>query len=423
VSLTPTPLVATFSYNAIGNLTFKSDVGAYNYPAPGQPRPHGVTSVTGGSINATFTYDAKGNLVAGNGLTVTYTASNKAKTITRGTATVTFEHDPEHQRFAQSGPSGVTLYLSGMGVLAERFGQLGGPQRWTNYLMAGGRLVGIQVENADETTLTRWFHTYHLGSIAVITDETGAVTQRLSYDAWGLRRHPDGTPDPAGAIQSESTRGFTGHEHLAEVGLNPHERPRLRPAARPLRHPRPDDGGPVLHPGVEPVLVRRQLAGQLHRPLRLLLHGVLLEADVHAIGRFFRQSWGAIVQIAATAICTPVGLGPVCGAVAAAVVTGITSGDLGLAIRAGITAEAFTFVGNITGHQPTFGTADHVANIAGHALVGCASSVAQGGRCGPGALSGAVGSFASPLLRRLDYASGSCGTRRCWRLGISRRRR
>ena len=34
LSLSPTPLVATFSYNAIGNLTFKSDVGAYSYPAP-----------------------------------------------------------------------------------------------------------------------------------------------------------------------------------------------------------------------------------------------------------------------------------------------------------------------------------------------------------------------------------------------------
>jgi hypothetical protein len=50
------------------------------------------------------------------------------------------------------------------------------------------------------------------------------VTQRLSYDAWGLRRHPDGTPDPSGAIQAESTRGFTGPGsltigNLAEVGL------------------------------------------------------------------------------------------------------------------------------------------------------------------------------------------------------------
>jgi hypothetical protein len=54
VALNPTPLVATFSYNAIGNLTFKSDVGTYSYPAPGAPRPHGVTSVSGGVINTTF---------------------------------------------------------------------------------------------------------------------------------------------------------------------------------------------------------------------------------------------------------------------------------------------------------------------------------------------------------------------------------
>jgi hypothetical protein len=105
----------------------------------------------------------------------------------------------------------VTLYFQAMGVLAERFGQLGGPQRWTNYLIVGGRLIGIHVEDADATTLTRYFHTDHLGSIAVISDEVGAVVSggRLSYDAWGLRRQPDGTPDPAGAIT-----GFTGHDHL-----------------------------------------------------------------------------------------------------------------------------------------------------------------------------------------------------------------
>jgi hypothetical protein len=28
--------------------------------------------------------------------------------------------------------------------------------------MAGGRMIGIRVENADETTLTRYFHTDHL---------------------------------------------------------------------------------------------------------------------------------------------------------------------------------------------------------------------------------------------------------------------
>ncbi len=37
VALSPTPLVKTFAYNAIGNLTAKSDVGTYTYPAAGQP--------------------------------------------------------------------------------------------------------------------------------------------------------------------------------------------------------------------------------------------------------------------------------------------------------------------------------------------------------------------------------------------------
>jgi hypothetical protein len=33
VSLNPTPLVTTCSYNAIGNLLSTSDVGTHNYPA------------------------------------------------------------------------------------------------------------------------------------------------------------------------------------------------------------------------------------------------------------------------------------------------------------------------------------------------------------------------------------------------------
>jgi hypothetical protein len=41
--------------------------------------------------------------------------------------------------------------------------------------------------------------------------------------------------------------------------------------------------------------------------------------------------------------------------------------------------------------------------MAGHALVGCASAVASGGRCGPGALSAAAGSFAGPILRDLQF--------------------
>ena len=116
-----------------------------------------VGAARGPKRAATFAYDAKGNMTSGNGLGITYTAFNKPATITRGTASVSFDHDPEYQRYAQTNLSGVTLYIVGGGVLAERFAGSGGTVRWTNYLMVGGRYIGIQVENSDETRrLRRW---------------------------------------------------------------------------------------------------------------------------------------------------------------------------------------------------------------------------------------------------------------------------
>ena len=71
---------------------------------------------------------------------------------------------------------------------------------------------------ASESLSTRYFHTDHLGSISVITDN-GLVVERLSYDAWGKRRFPDGSDDTTGSITSQTTRGFTGQEQLSVSGL------------------------------------------------------------------------------------------------------------------------------------------------------------------------------------------------------------
>jgi hypothetical protein len=91
---------------------------------------------------------------------------------------------------------------------------------------------------------------------------------------------------------------------------------------------------------------------------------------------------------------------------ASAFVTGVTSGDLGQTLKAGfisaITAVAFNVVGDITlgpAHKvAAFGSARHLANIAGHAAVGCLSAVASGGKCGPGALAAGLSAAASPLI-------------------------
>src|SRR6202012_2055863 len=81
-------------------------------------------------------------------------------------------------------------------------------------------MVGVSLLNVgSETLTTRYFHTDHLGSISVITDESGNVSERLSYDAWGKRRYPNGADHPADAITSQTTRGFTNQEELSIAGL------------------------------------------------------------------------------------------------------------------------------------------------------------------------------------------------------------
>ena len=224
-------LTKTFSYNAIGNILSKTDIGTYTYPAAGQPRPHAVTSIVGSSMKTTFTYDANGNqtsaanqAVAGFGgrqsdqtiaaRSISYSSYNKPASITQGSRTISFVDDTEHQRFKQVTPEGTTLYIAAFGVMAE----LTGSTKWTDYLSVGSEKVGMRVL-AVTTVTTRYFHTDHLGSISVITNENGVVVERLSYDAWGTRRNPNGTVNTTGSITGQTTRGFTGHEHLSVAGL------------------------------------------------------------------------------------------------------------------------------------------------------------------------------------------------------------
>lgn len=64
----------------------------------------------------------------------------------------------------------------------------------------------------------RYLHKDHLGSIDTLTDETGQIVERLSYDAFGKRRQPNGQ-DAANLGAATTHHGYTGHEHLDGLGL------------------------------------------------------------------------------------------------------------------------------------------------------------------------------------------------------------
>ena len=72
-----------------------------------------------------------------------------------------------------------------------------------------------------------YWHKDHLGSLAATTDHAGAVTARYAYDPFGKRRYTNGRYDDFGAlivdwasdVSSGTDRGFTGHEHLDDIGI------------------------------------------------------------------------------------------------------------------------------------------------------------------------------------------------------------
>ncbi|MDF0584143.1 RHS repeat-associated core domain-containing protein [Bradyrhizobium yuanmingense] len=422
VNLTPTPVAKTFTYSAIGNMLSKSDVGTYNYPAAGQPRPHAVSSITNGLISTTFTYDLNGNQTSGLNRTIAWTSYNKPASITQGTRTISFVDDTEHQRFKQVTPEGTTLYIAGFGVLAEVTNPGTASQKWTDYLAVGNAKVGMRtLQTASETLTTRYFHVDHLGSISVITDENAMVVERLSYDAWGKRRNPNGTDDTTGSITSQATRGFTGEEQLSIGGLVHLNGRVYDPLLARFTSADPTVTDPMNMQGWN----RYSYVG--NDPLAFTDPNGFswLSSFFRSVTNFFRNNpiARAILQIGTTILLNVVlpgagllaagsmGLAVASAAGGAMIATGLSGGNLGQVLKAGLiagaTAAAFYGVGELTGHTPAFGTAKYAANVAGHSAVGCASSVASGGSCSSGALSGAVGSALSPLTQKIFPDAGT----------------
>jgi RHS repeat-associated protein len=409
--------VKNFAYDATGNLVTKSDVGTYTYPGSGSSHPHAVMSVGGGVISTTFTYDPNGNQLTGNGRTATWTSYNKPSSITQGSTTISFLDDPEHQRFQQVTAQGTILYMNGFGAHAELV--MGSSWKWNEYLTVGNVMVGVRFVSGGTTTM-RYFHTDHLGSISVITDANGNVLERLSYDAWGKRRFPNGADDPADSITSQTTRGFTNQEELGVSGLV-HLNGRIYD---PLFGRMMSADPTVPDPLNAQAWNRYSYVG--NDPLTFTDPNGFswLSTIFHDIATFFRAIFAnpivrAIVQIAIAAILSAAGQFQfsavvLAAAASAAIVTGLSGGKLSQILRASIiaavTAAAFLEVGTLTsvdGQPPAFGTDLYAENVAGHAAVGCLSAVASGGECGPGALAAGAGAAVAPFALKASLIGGT----------------
>jgi len=78
---------------------------------------------------------------------------------------------------------------------------------------------------------TRYQHTDHLGSVTALSDEGGQIAAQMAFDPWGQRRNGNDwntvwqqwtmgmTPVWAQSAIDITPRGYTGHEHVDEMGI------------------------------------------------------------------------------------------------------------------------------------------------------------------------------------------------------------
>ncbi len=223
-----------FSYDALGNITNKSDVtgqSSGNHYSYGQNNagPHAVTHI-GGSKNTSFTYDANGNQLTGNGRTITYTSFNKPDQVSKAGNETNMTYGPGRELIRQvettDGQTTTTTYIGGLYEELEKSGST----KAKHHLTIAGQTVAVIQHDVLGTPQapsyeyddTHYLHKDHLNSITAITDQDGKLVERFHYDAFGQRRTAIAAPyanlAAAGTFPITS-RGYTGHKQMSGTEL------------------------------------------------------------------------------------------------------------------------------------------------------------------------------------------------------------
>ena len=276
-----------YTFNDIGNITSKTsslagdvDVTGYVYGV-GNAGPHAVTSATISGVGNTLTYNNNGAItkydIAGtsNDKYIQYNAFNQPTKIVVGNsltdttpeAVDEFAYSPSGQRYARR-----TSWKDGANSYAEEVVYIGAVEVITE--ISSGNIVTttktrispnvMHVTIASETatpeperdpdpepcfkycpdlesivnltiavktteSFFEYAHRDHLGSITVVTDQSGNTLDNMASELFGSRKAKDWTSNiPPAELEnllaldsghSRKVRGFTGHEHLDRTGF------------------------------------------------------------------------------------------------------------------------------------------------------------------------------------------------------------
>ena len=162
------------------------------------------TIATGNGLNNTIVVDLNGNTVSSSNPAVTYgwDAENRLVKINKGNAITEFVYDGLGRRVGEklNGTFIKRWLWCGSELCEERDG-------------SGGTVTKRFFQNGEQIAGVNYYFTKdHLGSIREMTNSSGVVQARYTYDPYGRRTKLSGSLD--------ADFGFTGHYYHTSSGLN-----------------------------------------------------------------------------------------------------------------------------------------------------------------------------------------------------------
>ena len=197
------PVSVAYTYDPMGNrLTMTRDgvVTAYTYDAADR-----LVSKTGNEATTTYSWDNDGNMLTKGDQTLTWNKAGKLATWDDTLTSTSYTYDGDGMRIGYTVNSIETTYLQDAGTsmpLALRETTAGST---IDYVYGNDLISQVDTEG------TSYLLTDGLGSSRLLTDETGAVVGRYSYDVFGEVRTKTGT--------NETDFTFAGEQMDTETGL------------------------------------------------------------------------------------------------------------------------------------------------------------------------------------------------------------
>ncbi len=199
----------TMAYNngVTGRMESKSDVGTFAYNSS---RPHAITTIDPGTTGYSPV----------NTDTIIYTTFGKVKRLEQGNNDIEFTYGPNHQRKV------MEVYEDG--VLKRKVYYFGNYERHEvdglvshiYYLFSPSGLTAVYKKDEGANGEMFYIHKDHLGSIHAVTNKYQNVVARYHYTVWGVKQNLNANGSSVSATNALPWlhRGYTGHEHLTEVG-------------------------------------------------------------------------------------------------------------------------------------------------------------------------------------------------------------